>query len=69
MAHLGKLLLVLGAVLVLIGLMLTVGERFGLGRLPGDLHFSRRGVQVWIPITSMILVSLILTLLLNLFRR
>lgn len=69
MADLGKILLILGAALVLVGIIMIGGERLGLGKLPGDLHFSRRGVEVWIPITSMVLISVVLTLLLNLFRR
>jgi hypothetical protein len=69
MGNLGKLLLVLGGVMILLGLVLLGGERLGLGRLPGDLHFSRRGFHLWIPITSALILSLMLTLLLNLFRR
>lgn len=69
MASLGKLLLILGGAIALLGLAFLVGGRFGLGRLPGDLHFGRRGVEVWIPITSMLLVSLVLSLFLHLFRR
>jgi hypothetical protein len=69
MASIGKLLLILGGAIALLGLAFLVGGRFGLGRLPGDFHFGRRGVEVWIPITSMLLVSLVLSLLLHLFRR
>jgi hypothetical protein len=69
MGGMGKLLLILGGAIVLLGLVFLGGERLGLGRLPGDLHFSRRGFQVWIPITSALLLSLVLTVLLNLFRR
>ena len=69
MVNLGKLLIVVGGGIALLGLVLVAGQRFGLGRLPGDLHFGRRGVEVWIPITSMLLVSLVVSLLLHLFRR
>lgn len=73
MGNLGKLLLLAGVVLAFLGLLLLAGERLGLGRLglgrlPGDLHFERRGVTVWIPITSALVVSAIVTLALNLLR-
>jgi hypothetical protein len=71
------MLLAAGAVIALLGLLFIAGERLGLGRiglgrLPGDIHFQRRGVEVWIPITSSILVSLALSglfLLIRWFRR
>lgn len=73
MGNLGKLLLIAGGVLAALGLLLLAGERLGLGRLglgrlPGDLHFERRGVEVWIPLTSALVVSAIVTLGLNLLR-
>jgi hypothetical protein len=83
MVHLGKLLLLAGAAVMVAGVLLIAGERLGLGhlglgrlglgRLPGDLRFERGGVRVTFPITSALLVSLVLTLILNLitafFRR
>lgn len=68
---LGKLLIVLGAALLLVGIALTYapGLLGWFGRLPGDIEFTRGGTRVFIPITSMILVSLLLTLILNLFFR
>jgi hypothetical protein len=73
MGNLGRLLLLTGGVLVLLGVVLLGGERLGLGRLglgrlPGDLHFNKRGVEVWIPITSALVVSAVLSLALNLLR-
>jgi len=70
MGQLGRTLLVIGGVLVLTGLLLTVGERLGLGRLPGDIVWRRKNSTVYFPIVTSVLVSLVLTLLLNvLFRR
>lgn len=73
MTQLGKLLLVAGAAIFAAGILLVLGERFGLGRLglgrlPGDLRFERGGVRVYFPITSALLVSLIVTVALNLAR-
>jgi hypothetical protein len=66
MAQLGKLFLGLALALAILGLVFIAGERWGLGRLPlgrlpGDLSFERRGVRVWIPIGTSILLSLVLS--------
>jgi hypothetical protein len=69
---LGKLLIALGIVLVAVGLALQFapGLLNWFGRLPGDIDITRNGSRVFIPITSMIVISLLLTVILNfLFRR
>ncbi len=69
-ADLGKMLLVLGGVIVLLGLILLVLGRVPfLGRLPGDITFRRGGLSCSIPIVSCILLSLLLTVVLNLLLR
>ncbi len=69
MEGIGKLLIG-GAVVLLVlgGLFLLLG-RFGLERLPGDFVFKRGNVTVYFPIGIMILVSIVATILLNLFFR
>lgn len=66
---LGRLALIAGAVLLLIGAALLLVEHFGLRRLPGDIVWERGPVRVYVPLGLMLLLSLILTLLLNLFFR
>lgn len=69
---LGKLLIALGIVLVAVGLALhfAPGLLNWFGRLPGDIDITRNGSRVFIPITSMIVISVLLTVILNLlFRR
>ena len=63
-------LLIGGAIVLLVlgGLFLLLG-RFGLDRLPGDLVFTRGKVTVYFPIGLMILLSIVGTILLNLFLR
>jgi hypothetical protein len=65
----GKLLIG-GAVVLLVlgGLFLLLG-RLGLDRLPGDLVFKRGNITVYFPIGFMILISIVSTILLNLFLR
>jgi len=69
---LASLFIVGGIALLLMGLALQFapGLVSWFGRLPGDIHIERDGTRVFIPITSMIIVSLVLTLVVNLlFRR
>jgi hypothetical protein len=65
----GKLLIG-GAIVLLVlgGLFLLLG-RLGLDRLPGDLVFKRGNVTVYFPIGLMILLSIVATIVLNLFLR
>jgi len=67
-APIGKLLIALGAVLVVAGAVLVALDRLG-ARMPGDLSFEGHGWKVAIPCGTMLLVSLLLTLLLDLFAR
>ena len=62
-----RLLILLGLVLILAGL-LWGPSRLGLGRLPGDIVIERGTFRLWIPVTSAILVSLVLSGLLALIR-
>lgn len=65
----GRLLLLVGAGFVLTGILFIVGARLGLGSLPGDLQFKTENISCYVPIATSILISLVLTLLLNLFFR
>jgi hypothetical protein len=68
--QLGRLLIVGGVVLVAVGLFFVLGGRVPfLGRLPGDLTFTRDNVTISVPIVTSILLSLLLTLILNLVLR
>ncbi|RME73402.1 MAG: DUF2905 domain-containing protein [Planctomycetota bacterium] len=68
---LGNVLIGIGLALLVLGLLLRLAPwLFGwFGRLPGDVHIERDGFSLWVPITSMLLVSAVLTLLLNLIDR
>ena len=66
----GKLFFVMGLVIALVGLMLWTGVgRNWLGRLPGDIHYTRGNFTFSFLIVTCILASLLLTFLLWLFRR
>jgi len=67
MEGLGRLLLILGVILALLGLALMVMGRIPfLGRLPGDIHIRRGAAEVYIPLATCLLLSLLATLILNL---
>jgi len=68
--EIGKLLIIVGGVIVVVGLVLFFGLRVPfLGRLPGDISVDRGNVHFYFPIVTCLLLSLVLTLLLNLFFR
>ena len=70
MAEIGRTLLVLGGLLVVVGLLLTLGARIpGLGRLPGDIVYRRGNFTFYFPLVTSLLLSLLLTAILALFRR
>jgi hypothetical protein len=64
-----RLLLIAGALLVLTGLLWPWVSRIPLGRLPGDLLIDRPGLKVYVPITTMLIVSVVVSVILWLFRR
>jgi hypothetical protein len=63
------LIIAAGAAIILIGVLVYVGGLSWFGRLPGDIRYERGGSRVYIPITSMILVSIVLSIALGLARR
>jgi len=69
-SELGKILIFSGILLCLVGGFLFVGGNSpGWGRLPGDILFQRKNVQIYFPLATCLLVSLLLSLLLSLFGK
>ena len=64
-----RLLVTLGIVLVIVGLAWPWIARLGLGRLPGDFRFERDGFSFYLPLTSGLIVSAVLSLVLWLLRK
>lgn len=70
MTELGKFLVVAGILLALLGALLWSGlGKSWLGRLPGDIHFTKGNFSFHFPLMTCLLISLLLTFLLWLFRR
>lgn len=67
----GKYILIIGGLIVLVGLVVYFfGDKLHwIGRLPGDIRVERENVRLYFTITTMIVLSLLLTLILNLIKR
>jgi hypothetical protein len=70
MGDIGRLLIGIGMLLIVVGVVFLVAGRVTwLGRLPGDILIERENVRIFIPIGTMLLLSLLLTVIVNLIAR
>lgn len=69
LSDLGRLLVVAAVLLGLTGAVLLLAGRAGLGRLPGDFSFGGDNARVYLPLGTCLLISIVGTILLNVFRR
>jgi hypothetical protein len=68
-ANFGRLLIILGAMAIVVGIVLISGNRLGLGRLPGDFAMRRGNFGCYFPLMTSILLSVVLSIVLWLLRR
>lgn len=67
---LGRLLVIMGLFLILFGLLLTFSDKIPyIGKLPGDIYIKKERFSFYFPITTSILISILLTLFFSIFRR
>ncbi len=64
-----KTLVIIGLILLAVGLLWPWLGKLPLGRLPGDIVIERPGLKVYIPLTTMLLASVVISVILWLFRR
>jgi len=64
-----KTLIMIGAVLIGIGVLWPLLSRLNLGRLPGDINYQRDGFHFYFPLTTGIIISIVLSLLLRFFHK
>lgn len=69
LSGLGRILIVVGILAALVGIAFVIGGRLGLGRLPGDLSFRLGRGRVYLPLATSLLVSVALTIILNVILR
>ena len=67
--ELGRILLVVGVLLVVVGGLAVLGVRLPFGRLPGDIAIEGERGGIYVPIATMVVISIVLTILANLFLR
>lgn len=70
MPAIGKLFIILGVVLVVLGLGITFADRIPyIGRLPGDIYIKREKFSFYFPIATSLIISIILTIFFSIFRK
>jgi len=69
MQEMARYMMYAGAALLIGGALLYVGSRFGLGRLPGDFSITKGGVKISFPLMSCLIVSILLTVIMNIVPR
>ncbi len=69
MSDTGKWLIVIGGLIVLIGLLWPWLGKIPWGRLPGDIVIERENARFYFPITTMIIISVVISIVLAIFRR
>jgi hypothetical protein len=67
--ELGRILVIIGILLVVVGALAVLGVRLPFGRLPGDIAIEGERGGFYFPIVTMIVISVVLTVLFNLFVR
>ena len=63
-----KVLIILGAILILIGLIYPYFQNLGIGRLPGDIVIKKENFNLYFPLTSAIIISIVVSIIFRLFR-
>lgn len=71
MTEIGKSIIFIGTVIIIIGVILLFSDKlpFNLGKLPGDISYKKENFSFYFPITTSILISIILSLLFYLFGK
>ena len=65
----GRFLVIAGTVIIVVGVLFLIADKFPIGRLPGDFHFGAGKVRIYIPVATCILLSIVITLIVNFFSR
>jgi hypothetical protein len=71
MAEMGKILIIIGIFIMIVGAILLFSDRlpFNLGKLPGDISYKKENFSFYFPITTSILISVVLSLIIYLFGK
>jgi len=69
MGELGRFFVIVGIIMVCVGIFIMLVPKINLFRLPGDIYYKKNNFTLYIPLTTSILISLIITLILNLLKK
>jgi hypothetical protein len=70
MSGLGKILIIVGIVCVAVGILFVFAHKIPyIGRLPGDIYIKKENFSFYFPITTSIIISIILTIIFSLFKK
>lgn len=69
MKAMGTWLILAGMAAIIVGVLMRAGWLSWLGQLPGDIRIEGENVRFYLPLATMVVISVVLTLLLNLFKR
>ena len=70
LTDIGKLLIFFGIILILLGLVFTfAGKIPHLGKLPGDIAIHKKGLDIYFPLATSLIISFLLTIIINIFFR
>lgn len=69
MVELGRFLVTAGISIAAIGFVLLISDNLPIGHLPGDFHLGKNNFKIYIPVTTCILLSVIITLIINFSRK
>lgn len=64
-----KSLIGIGILLIIVGIIMLVGGKLGIGRLPGDIYVQKGSFSFYFPLATCIIISIILSLIFSLFKR
>jgi hypothetical protein len=65
----GRFLIIAGTVIIALGIVFVISDKLPIGRLPGDIQFGGPRFKVYIPVATSILLSVLLTIILNFFSK
>ena len=67
--EIGRFLVIAGIVLAVIGVLFIMADKIPIGKLPGDFNIGKNNFRVHVPVTTCILLSIVITLIVNFFSR
>jgi len=65
----GKTLIGIGILLVVVGIIMMIGTKFGIGKLPGDIYIQKGNFSFYFPLATCIIISIVLSIIFSLMKK